>query len=76
MSNSDSTKCWEHGPGVPVGLASSARNTHRVAHKNVTSWKDERGKENYDTFKQISFHGSDRYIVTIQEFLKTTIKLL
>ena len=39
MSNSDSTKNWEH---APVGHVFFSRNTRRVAHKKVKSRVDER----------------------------------
>ena len=52
MSNSDSTKSWEHEPGAQVGWAPSVflETPAELLIKNVKSMVDEeRGNENYDT---------------------------
>ena len=69
MGNTDFTKNWEHGPGAPVGYASSA---FRVAH--VQGRRKMKGKERHN--EQISLHGADGYTVNIHEFMIATIKLL
>ena len=76
MSNSYSTKHWEHGPGAPVGLASYAFvETPSELLIKVKSGEEERGKENYDTLNK-SVLWSDEYTRTIHKFIITTLKFL
>ena len=55
MSNSNSTKNWKHGPGVPLVLGSLAfLETPAKLLIKIMSGVDEGGKKNYDTLKKIS----------------------
>ena len=73
MSNSDSIKNLEHGQRVPVRYASSAfLETPANLLINVKSGP---GKKPWHV-EQISFHCAYGVIVTIHEFMMTTIKFL
>ena len=78
MSNYDSTKNSENGPGAPVGKASSAlffRNTAELLIKSQVQGRRKR-KGKLSHVEQTGFHGAGGYTVAIHKFIITTINVL
>ena len=76
MSNADSTKKWEYGPGEPEMLVSPAcleAPTELLIKCHVLGRQKRKGKLHVEQF---GCHGAYRYTITIHDLMMTTIKLL